>query len=79
MHVQITQKQIKSYYTEAEKIFAITPVSLLHAVLTQTTVNTEHPILGIPIHLNSSICSKTKRLEQVRTAIAINNIALKRA
>ena len=39
MHVQITQKQIKSYYTEseAEKNFAITPVSLLPAVLTQTT------------------------------------------
>ena len=50
MHVQITQKQIKSYYTEAEKNFAITPVSLLPAVLTQTTVNTEHAIqfLGYP-------------------------------
>ena len=44
MHVQITQKQIKSYYTEAEKNFAITTVSLLPAVLTQTTVNTEHAI-----------------------------------
>ena len=29
MHVQITQKQIKSYYTEAEKNVAITPVSML--------------------------------------------------
>ena len=50
MHVQITQKQIKSYYTEAEKNVAITPVSLLPAVLTQTTVNTEHAIqfLGYP-------------------------------
>ena len=44
MHVQITQKQIKSYYTEAEKNVAITTVSLLPAVLTQTTVNTEHAI-----------------------------------
>ena len=61
MHVQITEKQIKSYYTEAEKNFAITPVSLLPAVLTQTTVNTWDPILGIPIHLNSSICSKGLR------------------
>ena len=34
MHVQITQKQIKSYYTEAEKNVAITTVSLLPAVLT---------------------------------------------
>ena len=44
MHVQITQKQIKSYYTEAEKNVAITTVSLLPAVLTQTTINTEHAI-----------------------------------
>ena len=52
MHVQIIQKQTKSYYTvtEAEKNVAITPVSLLPAVLTQTTVNTEHAIqfLGYP-------------------------------
>ena len=31
IHVQITQKQTKSYYTEADIFFAITPVSLLPA------------------------------------------------
>ena len=31
MHVEITQKQKKLYYTEAEKNVAITPVSLLPA------------------------------------------------
>ena len=38
MHVQITQKQTKSYYTEAEKNVAITLVSLLLA-------NTNKPLI----------------------------------
>ena len=75
---QITQKQ-KKKITEADKNVAIIYVSLLPADVNTQTNNlyfrTCRPMFAMPINLNFV----SKRLEQVRTAIAVSIIALKGA